>query len=82
MKWEVGGPNSNHAALILNGQESEIQSSNFVKSEVNLKSLKSEVGRPSSTFVRYGCVQIFFQRFLLLCHAMVGNKVKYGMQPS
>ena len=41
MKWEVGGPNSNHAALILNGQESKIQSSNFVKSDSKLK--KSEV---------------------------------------
>jgi len=29
----VGGPKSNHAALSLNGQKSEIRSSNFVKSE-------------------------------------------------
>ena len=71
------GPNSNHAALNLNGQKSEIQ---FELCQV--WSLKSEVGRPSSTFVQYGCVQIFFQRFLLLCHIMIGNKVKYGMQPS
>ena len=33
-KWEVGGQKSNHAALNLNGQKSEIRSSNFVKSEV------------------------------------------------
>ena len=33
-KWEVGGQKSNHAALSLNGQKSEIRSSNFVKSEV------------------------------------------------
>ena len=55
-KWEVRGQKSNHAALSLNGQKSEIRSSNFVKSEVwSLKyevlSLKSEVGRPSSAFV-------------------------------
>ena len=55
-KWEVGGQKSNHAALSLNGQKSEIRISNFVKSEVwSLKyevlSLKSEVGRPSSAFV-------------------------------
>ena len=55
-KWEVGGQKSKHAALSLNGQKSEIRSSNFVKSEVwSLKyevlglksevwSLKSEVG--------------------------------------
>ena len=48
-KWEVGGQKSNHAALSLNGQKSEIRSSNFVKSEV--WSLKSEVGRPSGAFV-------------------------------
>ena len=47
-KWEVGGQKSNHAALSLNGQKSEIRSSNFVKSEVlsvNYKvlSLKSDV---------------------------------------
>ena len=35
-KWEVGGQKSNHAALSLNGQKSEIRSSNF-------SSLKSEV---------------------------------------
>ena len=28
-KWEVGGQKSNHAALSLNGQKSEIRSSNF-----------------------------------------------------
>ena len=62
-KWEVGGQKSNHAALSLNGQKSEIRSSNFVKSEVwSLKyevlrlksevwSRKAEVGRPSSAFV-------------------------------
>ena len=33
-KWELGGQKSNHAALSLNGQKSEIRSSNFVKSEV------------------------------------------------
>ena len=33
-KWEVGGQKSNHGALSLNGQKSEIRSSNFVKSEV------------------------------------------------
>ena len=33
-KWEVGGQKSNHAAFSLNGQKSEIRSSNFVKSEV------------------------------------------------
>ena len=33
-EWEVGDPNCNHAALNLNGQKSEIQTSNFVKSEV------------------------------------------------
>ena len=33
-KWEVGGQKSKHAALSLNGQKSEIRSSNFVKSEV------------------------------------------------
>ena len=33
-KWEVGGQKSNHAALSLNGQKSEIRSSNFVKSAV------------------------------------------------
>jgi len=33
-KWEVGGQKSNHAALSLNGQKSEIGSSNFSKSEV------------------------------------------------
>ena len=33
-KKEVGGQKSNHAALRLNGQESEIRISNFVKSEV------------------------------------------------
>ena len=33
-KWEVGGQKSNHAALSLNGQKSEIRNSNFVKSEV------------------------------------------------
>ena len=32
-KWEVGGPKSYHAALSLNGNTSEIRSSNFVKSE-------------------------------------------------
>ena len=47
--WELGGQKSNQAALSLNGQKSEIRSSNFVKSEVwSLKyevfSLKSEVG--------------------------------------
>ena len=45
-KWEVGGQKSNHAALSLNGQKSEIRSSNFVKSEV--WSLKSEVGSQKS----------------------------------
>ena len=35
-KWVVGGQKSNHAALSLNGQKSEIRSS-------NLSSLKSEV---------------------------------------
>ena len=33
-KWKVRGQRSNHAALSLNGQKSEIWSSNFVKSEV------------------------------------------------
>ena len=33
-KWEVGGQKSNQAALSLNGQKSEIRSSNFVKFEV------------------------------------------------
>ena len=33
-KWEVGGQKSNHATLSLNGQKSEIRSSNLVKSEV------------------------------------------------
>ena len=33
-KWEVGGQKSNHAALSLNSQKSEIRSSNFVWSEV------------------------------------------------
>ena len=33
-KWEVGGQKSNHAALSLNGQKSEIRSSNFFKTEV------------------------------------------------
>ena len=33
-KCEVGGQKSNHAAFSLNGQKSEIRSSNFVKSEV------------------------------------------------
>ena len=33
-KWEVGGQKSNHAALSLNSQKSEIRSSNFVLSEV------------------------------------------------
>ena len=33
-KWEVGGQKSNHAAFSLNGQKSEIRSSNFDKSEV------------------------------------------------
>ena len=33
-KWEVGGQKSQYAALSLNGQKSEIRSSNFVKSEV------------------------------------------------
>ena len=52
-KWEVGGQKSNHAALSLNGQKSEIRSSNFVKSEVwSLKyevlSRKSEVGSQKS----------------------------------
>ena len=52
-KWEVGGQKSNHAAFSLNGQKSEIQSSNFVKSEVwSLKyevlSRKSEVGSQKS----------------------------------
>ena len=32
--WKVGAQKSNHAALSLNGQKSEIRSSNFVKSEV------------------------------------------------
>ena len=32
--WELGGQKSNQAALSLNGQKSEIRSSNFVKSEV------------------------------------------------
>ena len=46
-KWEVGSGKwevrrSNHSALSLNGQKSEIQSSHFVKSEV--WSLKLEVG--------------------------------------
>ena len=43
-KWEVGGQKSNHAALSLNGQKSEIRSSNFDKSEV--WSLKNEVLSP------------------------------------
>ena len=53
-KWEVGGQKSNHAALSLNGQKSEIQSSNFVKSEVwslkyeVLSLVKSEVGSQKS----------------------------------
>ena len=33
-KWEVGGQKSNHVALSLNSQKSEIRSSNFVWSEV------------------------------------------------
>ena len=33
-KWEVGSPKFKHAALSLNGQKSEIWSSNFVKSEL------------------------------------------------
>ena len=45
-KWEVGGQKSNHAALSLNGQKSEIRCPNFVKSEV--WSLKSEVGSQKS----------------------------------
>ena len=59
-------------ALSLNGQKSEIQSSNFVKSEVwSLKyevgsrkpevgSRKSEVGRPSSAFVLRKGYPIYF----------------------
>ena len=46
-KWEVR--RSNHSALSLNGQKSEIRCSHFVKSEVlslksEVKSRKSEVG--------------------------------------
>ena len=33
-KWKVGNPKTDHAALSLNGQKSEIRSSNFVKSQV------------------------------------------------
>ena len=38
------GPKSNHAASSLNGQKSEIRSSNFVKSEVRSRKLGSKVG--------------------------------------
>ena len=57
----MGGPTSNHAALSLNGQKSEIRSSNFVKFEV--RNVKSEVGSqksedsPPSAFYAYAKVR-------------------------
>ena len=66
-KWEVGGQKSNHAALSLNGQKSEIRSWNFVRSEVwSLKcdsqvgGRKSEVGRPSSAFLLRKGYPVYF----------------------